>query len=583
MEHRKKRFNTISSRFTLIVSVAVVGCMLTVQLASYLILRKTVENNSRATMRVANESICMELEDDYYSLLQISQLMDSSGMVGKAFYQMLKADTYTEKRDSIAAMEELLTTVTFSSGGSLAIYYNLDTGNNYLQGYQTIKDGFHPEQMPCLLDTGSLVYHAVHSSQSRFSNAQVVSLLRSTSFWGDANIVIYVEKKIALQSLLKEYQDNYERNFLFLQLNDSGTVVYSSDERLPVGTKMCSVVQNTSDFGQWDNYFWTSRRGSFGGYSILLSAKSEFYSDVYLQLRLFLLAVLFSVILILATVILLNELILKKHKILQQEIQRVGEGNLSKVEQHTGLYDYDLLLDRFDWMTEQLQLQIQAAEAAERRNGEIEREILYYQINPHFLLNSLNSAYWQAKMNIHDGIDQYIAQLTAILRYSLGKDMQPPTLEKEVEILRLYLQLQEKRYDFTYTLDVEQGEYLKMLIPRLFIQPVVENSIEHGMDVGGHINIQVFQKDGWACVDVEDDGVGMDSETLQKIDENMQKHAGRTGIGLRYVKTVICAMFGEEAQMMIESKESMGTRVHLRLPIRAKREDRSKIEGSVDV
>lgn len=583
MKHRKKRYNTIRGRFTLIVSVAVVGCMFTVQLASYLILQKTVENHSRATMRVANESICMSLEDDYYSLLQISQLMDSSGMVGRAFFRLLKANSYMEKRDAMAAMDELLTTVTFSSGGSLAIYYNMDTGNNYLQGYQAVKDSFQPKEMPCLLDTGPLIYHAVHSSGSQISGAQVVSLLRSVNFWGDEDIVVYAEKKTGVGPLLKEYQDSYQQNFVFLQLDGDGAVVYSSDESLPAGSKLDFVVRNGSDFGQWENCFWTSRRGTFGGYSVLLAAKSEFYSGVYLRMRLLLLAALCSGILILIAVVLLNQLILKKHSILQQEIQRIGEGNLSKVEQHTGLYDYDLLLDRFDWMTEQLRLQIQTAEAAERRNGEIEREILYYQINPHFLLNSLNSAYWQAKMNIPGGIDQYIAQLTAILRYSLGRDTVYPTLEREIEILHLYLKLQEKRHDFTYTLDVQAGEYLNMQVPRLFIQPVVENSIEHGMDVGGHISIRVFQDGGWACVRVEDDGVGMDAETLRKIEENMQNHAGRAGIGLRYAKTVICAMFGDEAQMIVNSRQGAGTSVQIRLPIRGEPQGGRHTEGGAAV
>ena len=153
MKEYKRKWNTISRRFTLIISVAVIGCMLAVQLSAFFVLRASVEEHGQATMVVANESICMQLEDDYYSMLQISQMMASSGIVGQEFYRYLRADTYSNMRDTFTAMEELLTTVTFSSGGKVAIYYDLKTGENYLQGYQSIRKDFQPDQLPVLLDT----------------------------------------------------------------------------------------------------------------------------------------------------------------------------------------------------------------------------------------------------------------------------------------------------------------------------------------------------------------------------------------------------------------------------------------------
>ena len=81
------RLNTISSRFTLIVSVAVIGCMFLIQITFYSILRTTLEDDGKSTMQVANESIEMTLENNYDSLLQISQLMDTSGMIGHEFAQ----------------------------------------------------------------------------------------------------------------------------------------------------------------------------------------------------------------------------------------------------------------------------------------------------------------------------------------------------------------------------------------------------------------------------------------------------------------------------------------------------------------
>lgn len=573
------RLNTISSRFTLIVSVAVIGCMLLIQMTFYSILRTTLEDHGRSTMQVANESIEMTLENNYNSLLQISQLMDTSGMIGHEFIQFMQAESYMQKHDTMLSVDELLTTATFSAGSNLAIYYDTVLDLNYLSGYQPVKTSFRPAQLPAIQQTGLLIFHAVHASQSRFSNIPVVSLLRGTPSSANKDLAVYVEKPVDLDMLVDEYRKSYGYDLIFLQLDDSGAVLYSSSDAVPAGTQLTDIAESAELFGRWEEYFWSRRVGKFGAPSVLLASQASIYRSVDLQLRHFLLAVLLSAVMIAVAVFLLNQLVIKKNRILQQEIQRVGEGNLSKVANRTGLYDYDQLLDRFDWMIEQLHAQMCAVEAAERRNSEVERTILYYQINPHFLLNSLNSAYWQAKMNIPGGTDQYIAQLTGILRYSLGKDTAQPTLRKEVEILRLYLQLQEKRYDFTYALQVEDGAYLDMATPRLFIQPIVENSIEHGLDIGDHIDIRVCREGGWACVHVQDNGVGMSAQTLEQIERNMDAHDSSAGIGLRYVKTVLSAMFGDRAQIHIESTVGGGTRVTLRLPIDPAPQEREQNAG----
>ena len=118
-----------------------------------------------------------------------------------------------------------------------------------------------------------------------------------------------------------------------------------------------------------------------------------------------------------------------------------------------------------------------------------------------------------------------------------------------------------------------------MATPRLFIQPIVENSIEHGLDIGDHIDIRVCREGDWACVHVQDNGVGMSVQTLEQIERNMDAHDSSAGIGLRYVKTVLSAMFGDRAQIHIESTIGGGTRVTLRLPIDPAPQEREQNAG----
>ena len=232
------RLNTISSRFTLIVSVAVIGCMFLIQMAFYSILRTTLEDHGRSTMQVANESIEMTLENNYNSLLQISQLMDTSGMIGHEFIQFMQAESYMQKHDTMLSVDELLTTATFSAGSNLAIYYDTVLDLNYLSGYQPVKTSFRPAQLPAIQQTGLLIFHAVHASQSRFSNIPVVSLLRGTPSSASKDLAVYIEKPVDLDMLVDEYRKSYGYDLIFLQLDDSGTVLYSSSDTVPAGTQI---------------------------------------------------------------------------------------------------------------------------------------------------------------------------------------------------------------------------------------------------------------------------------------------------------------------------------------------------------
>lgn len=565
MKARSFQLNTIRRRFALIVSVLVIGCLLLIQLTFFSIQHRTLQEHCRSTMEVAVESIGLMVEKDYDSLVQLSQIMDATGVIGQEFYRYLDATAYTQKYQAQMAVNELLVTVTFFSDTSLAVYY--DTAAQYDYFSQPIVKHFSPEALPELKQTGAVCFHTVHASQSRLHNADVVSITRRAAFFASDRIVIYAEQPINIATSLDDYFSSYGYRFTYLQLDDSGMVLYASDERMEAGTHLQEIIESAETFGNWKDYFWSARMGKYGGYDVLLVPKRDIHSDSSIRMYYFILPMLFGAMIVAVTVLLLEQLVIKKNQILQQEIQRVGEGNLSKVTQHTGLQDYDQLLNRFDWMIEQLQQQMLAIEAAERRNSEIERTILYYQINPHFLLNSLNSLYWQARMNLPGGIDQHIAQLTGILRYSLGKDNTVATLRKEVEMLQKYLLLQEKRYNFTYTLDVQEGAYLSMKTPRLFIQPIVENSIEHGMDEGDHLSVRIYCDGAWACICVQDNGIGIHETQLQKIRSDLARHNISAGIGLRYVQTVISAMFEDRAQIKIESHAGSGTTVQLRLPI----------------
>lgn len=120
----------------------------------------------------------------------------------------------------------------------------------------------------------------------------------------------------------------------------------------------------------------------------------------------------------------------------------------------------------------------------------MEYEKLVYQINPHFLLNVLNSIQWMAQMSHQKDIGEYTGALKKLLSYNLGKEGRETTLRKEIEMVKKYIFLQQKRYDFEVDISVEEGEYLNVPTVRMMLQPLVENAIRYGLGEEGKIAIQ---------------------------------------------------------------------------------------------
>jgi len=175
-----------------------------------------------------------------------------------------------------------------------------------------------------------------------------------------------------------------------------------------------------------------------------------------------------------------------------------------------------------------------------------------------------------AVINRQHDISNYISKLNYILSYSLGKTDQDTTLRTEVKMLQTYLDLQKMRYDFEAFVNVVEGDYLDIRVPRLILQPLAENAICHGLDQNGILTIDVLP-DYWnkmVKVIIQDNGKGLDSEILETIRSRSRWNNGAfgRGIGLRYVHLMLESFYGDRASMIVESKPHEGTTVKLLLP-----------------
>ncbi len=183
------------------------------------------------------------------------------------------------------------------------------------------------------------------------------------------------------------------------------------------------------------------------------------------------------------------------------------------------------------------------------------------QINPHFLFNTLNSIASLVRTD-PDGARLVIVKLSNILRRLMKKTENVTSLREEMNFIEDYIAIEMVRFGskLRYVKDVE-GAVLEARVPSMILQPIVENSLKHGLASkveGGTIRVRAWLGEGKLHLEVEDDGVGIPEARLNRIFEQ--------GIGVSNVNERLQVLFGDEYRMWIDSKTGEGTRTGIEIP-----------------
>jgi two-component system, LytTR family, sensor kinase len=216
------------------------------------------------------------------------------------------------------------------------------------------------------------------------------------------------------------------------------------------------------------------------------------------------------------------------------------------------------------WNSVRLQIKL---EEQERLLLHARMEALQNQINPHFLFNTLNSVSSLVRFDPDTARDMII-KLANILRRLLNSGEAFVPLREEVEFIDNYLDIEVVRFgeDKLHVVKELDPASLDVMVPSMLLQPLVENSIKHGLSSkieGGSIYLRSRLTDSHLVVEVEDDGVGMGAANLLERPTGL----GGTGIGMANVAERLKVLYGDTARMTIDSHEGKGTLIRLRLPL----------------
>lgn len=227
----------------------------------------------------------------------------------------------------------------------------------------------------------------------------------------------------------------------------------------------------------------------------------------------------------------------------------------------------------FNKMVEDIKKLIEENYIITLKEKESELATLQAQINPHFLYNTLDSFYWKASDDGNEELADNIIALSELFRLVLNQGQSEITVRNEIELVSRYLQIQRMRFSnrLKYTVDIEKDIELEK-IPKLIVQPFVENAIVHGFEnMGTNCKISVtgrLQND-MLCFEIIDTGIGMTQAQIDAIWENETKDYARQRIGKYAIKNIrerLQLKYLDNFKLKIESSLGKGTKVTLCIP-----------------
>lgn len=357
-------------------------------------------------------------------------------------------------------------------------------------------------------------------------------------------------------------------------LNDIGNVLYSKAQReneakpYMDAQKLSATDYVSSSLTSIENEsFHTSYRRSrmypyqMVSYSSLKDVKSN---SSYLLRTLGYIALL-SLVISLLVAYKVSKSVSGAVKDLVYYMKKVEKGDFSERFPVERTDEIGELMQRYNKMAKRLDLLIRNIIESKDRLKKSEMKMLQSQINPHFLYNTLDTVKWMAKMQRTEEVSSLITNLATLLRISMEDAEEFQTVGQSILWLESYLSIQKARYDddLTYVIHVEE-ELMDLRIPKLILQPLVENAIVHGVEGKGTIEVLGYREEDQVIFEVKDDGVGIEEKVAVKLLEE----APDQGIGLTNVHRRIELLYGKGYGVKIFTKADAGTTIRIAIPER---------------
>lgn len=456
----------------------------------------------------------------------------------------------------------------------ISIYvYNLNGGQDLIVGTnQPYNYRYRPTQEEWFqsfqVSTSKMMILDTHIDRQTQNNTLAISHVRKILDTDSGTLLGFMVVSIDLDVIeiaSNRLQESLRKRFTIV--DESDNIIYNNDFSL-IGQKFSETIRpNRTDHlmvaSRFERQRWTT---------YLYMPKKELSAEgSLLRHNLYLLATLMLIFLAIVS-ILLSTVITHPLKKLMRNILLVEKGQFDQVQEIRSRDEIGHLSTRFQRMSHELKRLVERIQQEEKDKATAEIRALQSQINPHFLYNTLGSVKWIASMQQANKIVEMTDALIEMLFYAARSDDALVTVRQELDNLRNYMIIQKVRYYNRIRLEIQADEdTLDERIPKLILQPLVENAIFHGLawkEESGTITINVERSGNDISITIQDNGVGMDDETLHSLTDSLayaEKEEAQN-IGLYNVMRRLKLHYGENHGFELKSKWGEGTTIRMVLP-----------------
>lgn len=579
------RFRTIRGAMVFSYGIITVLALLIFLMISLNYTERTILENSEAYTIQLVEQVNGDIDSYINYMENIMDIVTSNAELSDYLFDRMDHVMMRERIQEqfctlLDARSDICNIVVFADNGRTLINRGDDQKNPYVELTNM------PWYQETMAAEGKAVISSSHVQNAISGSYQwVITLskgLRNPNT-GKIEGIFFVDMNYSSIEQLCKGIDLGSKSYLFI-VDRNGKIIYHPKQQLLYSGLKNELIDEVLEKGTGN--FVTSANGKRQLYSVFKSQKTgwsvtgvtyvaEFMKNrSEMQLFYFFIAICLFVLSMLLALWLSGE-ITKPVKRLELSMKEVQNGEFDKALVEIGGNNEITSLGRsFNIMLEKIQELMAENVREQREKRKSELKVLQAQINPHFLYNTLDSIIWMAESGKNQEVVQMTSALAKLFRQSISNEDEIVTIEKEIEYTRNYLSIQKLRYrdQLEYLIDVDE-EVLSQRIVKLVIQPLVENAIYHGikyLDGKGMIILLGSMNDGKIVLTVQDNGIGMDEETVSQIltkkPDPTKKRKKTSNVGVYNVHNRLQLYYGKEYGLSYESAPGVGTSVYITIP-----------------
>lgn len=483
-------------------------------------------------------------------------------------------------KDDMAMFEDLTeytNTLEFSMG-DISIFYYIDDDfvvvhQNGLH-YRPIKSIESEDWYEKLKENNGRNTWFSFQKDEYFPENKTLSLARyitdSNDYRNQIGVLVF---SMDTSTLLRSFTKITEQQVMYLA-DENGTIIAFSE-----------ALENNPKWGQESNSqssmdaceVWKNEQGKFlirrceiddTGIYLVSLVPYEYMGAIYKSFLFWVLGGYFLILLLAAFYIsfMSKRLTIPLKKLAESISTATVSGKLECLEIDSTEKEICTLVDAYNMLIQKIEILLKQQYSLGKEKQQAELMALQSQINPHFLYNTLEMVNWMAERNEKENVQTVIQKMSTFYRLVLSKGKDIVTIREELALCETYLTIQQMRFQgrIQYERDVDD-EILDYLIPKITLQPFVENAILHGIIASiegrGTLSINGWEEDGRIILAVMDDGAGMAEEDREKSNSK-GSHYGMKNIGLR-----LSVYYQEDIKIEVESTKGVGTCVSINIPM----------------